>query len=513
MGRVKGTITVFLSLISVLFLSLICTAVESARIQGARAQAANVVDMGNYSVFGEFEQRLLEDYEIFAVNGAYGTGDFSIERVNGRLRTFMEKNSPAQSGGLAGLCFDPWQLGLEESEISEYALLTDQGGEAFYQQAVSFMKETAVTGTIGKLFQYHHDAQSAQSNQEDYQRGKNNSDAQMEDLEQQEAARIKELEEQAAAGENAGGDLVIVGEAPGEVVQENPLTVLEKLKRKSILDVVCSKYGVSERTVSKSEVASKRKLQTGNMELSGEHGGLTSDLLFREYLLDHFENYQDRNESGKLNYQIEYVIGGKRSDRENLKSVVRKLLLLREGCNYVYCIRNSDMSAQAGALAALLIGWLGIPPLVTVMKHALLLAWAYGESMLDVKTLMDGGHVPLVKTGATWRLTLDQLANLETLLSEDGGNRQEGADYQDHLRILLNLQSVSTQKKRALDLVEMNLSVLPGLSNFQADDCVVGIRTQVTWRIRPVFLRVSAAFLGVSAPGQTVTVNSGFAYE
>ena len=243
MGRVKGTITVFLSLISVLFLSLICTAVESARIQGARAQAANVVDMGNYSVFGEFEQRLLEDYEIFAVDGAYGTGDFSIERVNGRLRTFMEKNSPAQSGGLAGLCFDPWQLGLEESEISEYALLTDQGGEAFYQQAVSFMKETAVTGTIGKLFQYHHDAQSAQSNQEDYQRGKNNSDAQMEDLEQQEAARIKELEEQAAAGENAGGDLVIVGEAPGEVVQENPLTALEKLKRKSILDVSAANMG------------------------------------------------------------------------------------------------------------------------------------------------------------------------------------------------------------------------------------------------------------------------------
>ena len=51
MRKERGAITVFFSLVSVLFLSLICTAAESARIQGARAQAANIADMGNYSVF------------------------------------------------------------------------------------------------------------------------------------------------------------------------------------------------------------------------------------------------------------------------------------------------------------------------------------------------------------------------------------------------------------------------------------------------------------------------------
>ena len=38
----KGSITVFLSITCILFLSLICAAVESARIQGARAQSANI---------------------------------------------------------------------------------------------------------------------------------------------------------------------------------------------------------------------------------------------------------------------------------------------------------------------------------------------------------------------------------------------------------------------------------------------------------------------------------------
>ena len=52
----RGSITVFLSLISVIFLSLICTVIESARVQGARAQTANITDMANYSVFGEYEK-------------------------------------------------------------------------------------------------------------------------------------------------------------------------------------------------------------------------------------------------------------------------------------------------------------------------------------------------------------------------------------------------------------------------------------------------------------------------
>ena len=87
--EVKGTITVFLSLLSVIFLSLICTVIESARVAGARAQTANITDMGNYSVFSEYEKKLLEKYEIFSIDGSYGTGEFSIDKVNERMKQFM----------------------------------------------------------------------------------------------------------------------------------------------------------------------------------------------------------------------------------------------------------------------------------------------------------------------------------------------------------------------------------------------------------------------------------------
>ena len=57
----NGSITVFLSLLCVLFFSLICTAVESARVQGARTQTANIAGMATFSILGEFEKPLLDE--------------------------------------------------------------------------------------------------------------------------------------------------------------------------------------------------------------------------------------------------------------------------------------------------------------------------------------------------------------------------------------------------------------------------------------------------------------------
>ncbi len=513
----KGFITVFLSLVSVVFFSLICTAVEAVRVQGARAQAANITDMGNYSVFGEYEKKLLEDYEIFAVDGSLGTGDFSIDRINDRMKSYLICNANPKQEKLSGLCFDPWQLGLDSGKITEYALLTDQNGAAFYQQAVSYMKATAVTGAVGKLLQYNQDAQTAKNGQEMYEKEKYSSDREMKELEQQEAEKKKELEEQRKQqeGQMEQGNVLIppAENSPEERKTENPLKMMNKLRKKKILAIVCGSASLSSKKVGSRELASKRSGKKGKMKLEQPHGGLVSNLLFREYLLDRFPNYLSRESGGKLDYQIEYILCGKKSDQDNLKGVVQRLLLLREGMNYLYCVGDGEMNAQAGSLAALLIGWTGIPALTAVLKHGLLLGWAYGESLLDVKTLMDGGKIPLSKTPETWMVSLDHLGELAKLLEKDGSGRQEGVSYREYLRMLLNLQFVSIQKKRGLDMLELNLKSAPGLSDFQVNNCIVGMKSTTEWTIAPVFMRVPAVFLKTGTQSWNVTVNSGFAYD
>lgn len=83
MYRNKGTITVFLSLISMLFLSLFCTMAESVRVQAARFQAAAAFDMGLFSIFGEYDRVLLEEYDLWFLDGS------SEEQ---KIREVLEKN-------------------------------------------------------------------------------------------------------------------------------------------------------------------------------------------------------------------------------------------------------------------------------------------------------------------------------------------------------------------------------------------------------------------------------------
>ena len=84
MYRCKGTITVFLSIVSILFLSLACTLVESARLQGARAKAAAVSDISLFSVFGEYERGLLKNYDVYFPPGGPGRGGM-MDRFDGIL--------------------------------------------------------------------------------------------------------------------------------------------------------------------------------------------------------------------------------------------------------------------------------------------------------------------------------------------------------------------------------------------------------------------------------------------
>ena len=100
----KGSITVFLSLTCILFLALICTAVESARVQGAKTQTANVAGMGNFSVLGEFEKELLDEYDrndsIFITRNRNG---ITVENLSNILkRNDLKKSDAYQSNFLEG---------------------------------------------------------------------------------------------------------------------------------------------------------------------------------------------------------------------------------------------------------------------------------------------------------------------------------------------------------------------------------------------------------------------------
>ena len=510
--------TVMFALLTTAFLGLMFLLIDSVRYRGLHAVAAWVTDMGNHSVFGEFEKKLLTDFDLFALDGAYGTGDFSIARVEGRLDEFVTLNTEPTASGLGIFCFDPWQLKASDVKITGHTLLSDGGGEALYQEAVAFMHKTAIMNVTGKLINLYQDAQDAEEKKEQYEQEKMNADREMEELEKQEAQKKQELEEEIETEkEETGGEVDPALQSQAEEMEEskkikNPLPALARLAGKDILSIVCPGMKISEASVGRSELASGRKLKKGNLPVAKKYGGLIDNLIFREYLLDHLACCMDEPRGGKLAYEIEYLLGGKRTDRKNLKTVVTELLLIREGCNYLYCVSNEEMKAEAGAVATVLIGWMGIPALTAVLQHALMLGWAYAESLMDVRGIMAGGRVPLIKTPETWTLSLENLAGIIELLEGGGNQGKEGLAYREYLRILLNLQWVSEQKKRAVDLVELRVRAGTGLTSFKADQCLVTMKDEIEYTAAPLFSRVTGVFMGLAGPAWHDRVQGGFSY-
>ena len=279
--------------------------------------------------------------------------------------------------------------------------------------------------------------------------------------------------------------------------------------------VVKDPASVSQKTIEKSELPTGRSLEKGNMEVACKESGLTADAIFQDYLAEHFPcmtSEEEKKTEGALEYQLEYILGGKASDMENLKYVVNRLLLLRDGPNFVFALADPTMRRQADALAVSLAGVTGAAILAPVVTTALLLAWAYGESLLDVRTLLSGGKVELVKNAENWKLSLSRLGKILEVLKECDEGGGQGLGYEEYLRLLLAAKSGMSYVMRTLDMIEADLRLQKGTENFQADHCLVRVQAKTEWRLPAVFLRVPMAFLGRGGNGQNFSVNGYSGY-
>lgn len=508
--RCTGAITVFLSLVSVLVLSLICTLAESARVQGARAQASAVTDLGLFSVFAEYDRDLLESFDVLFLDGSYGGGSFEQERIALQLRNYMEYNIEPAKGLNVPRSFLIFPMSSGQIQITEYALATDGQGAVFYNQAVRNLKENLGSQVLRRYLENSKDAQKQDEDGRNYEQSDREIEKRLEELEEERAQREEEQNQEGEEEtESAPGDEENVQAEPAPVT--NPLDTIKRIKEMGILElVVGDTSGLSDKKADKSQLPSVRGLNQGSLDCKKD-AGIANEAVFQEYLLEHFSCMPQRKQAGSLDYQIEYILAGKDSDIENLKNIVHRLLLLREGVNFAYAVANADMRKQAGILALALTAGVGVPGLTAAVRAALLLAWAYGESLLDVRTLLAGGKVPLAKTADTWKLSLENLGNLETVLTECDQGGGKGQSYVDYLRILLCLGGKDKYPLRALDMSEGVLRQA-GQKNARADHWVAEVKAQVQWEIKPVFLRVPAVFLGLNSQGTSYSVSGGLAY-
>ncbi len=254
---------------------------------------------------------------------------------------------------------------------------------------------------------------------------------------------------------------------------------------------------LSGREIDLGKQASKRVLNTGRGSFPARTGmnGLEERLLFNEYILQNFTNAaadsreDDENkeesaseaEDRSLAYEVEYILSGKPSDKENLESVLMKIFLVRVALNYAFLLGNSGKQAEAEAAAATISLLLLMPEGIEIIKQLILLAWAAGESVVDIRTLLSGKRAALIKTDKNWQTSLSDLITMgNSSAQSEGENMTDGISYEDYLRAFLFLADQEDTAMRSVDRIEENLVVQHGMDFFQADHCVTKLKVKNT---------------------------------
>ena len=147
--------------------------------------------------------------------------------------------------------------------------------------------------------------------------------------------------------------------------------------------------------------------------------------------------------------------------------------------NYAYLMSSSEKQGEAAALALTITTLLLMPELEEGMKQLLLILWGYGESVLDIRSLLDGKRAAMMKNDENWQLQLSSLFRLGTAGDvQESRDEEGGLTYIQYLQILLFIASDGQLTMRTLDRVEQNLIQEQGLSGFRADSCVTKLKIQ-----------------------------------
>lgn len=205
--------------------------------------------------------------------------------------------------------------------------------------------------------------------------------------------------------------------------------------------------------------------------------------LFSSYITEHFGNYTKVKEETALDYEAEYILCGKESDRENLSDCVTKLVLLRCGVNYISLILDSSKQAQIKELATSIS--CGQVYVMKIAEFLITFAWVAAESMLDAKALLQGKRVPLLKQQDDWFFSLSGLLNF-TGNEEADTDEKKGLSYEEYLRILLLLEKEHTQVFQTMDLIQANMCRNENAA-FRMKDCFVGVVIEAAFAAPQVF--------------------------
>lgn len=427
MGFRGGSLTIFLALTMTGFLTFCLVITEGVRLYFLKAGAEQAIELAEFSVLSEYQYELLQNYGLLFLELDYEQGKEDTPLLKQRMQDYISKNID--------------EVKTLSLETGNFQRATDNGGQPFFEQAVELMK----VRTGYKIFEELAGITDGL--------GTENVDL------------GKLLEENTSAANSLLGEYV---DEDGSPLIQISLPRVSFPSVKALTEAVLgSESMISDKSVNLEERIMKRKLSAGSAKK--EKNKFTEMQLFHGYLFEHFYHYGATNSHiwrSALEYQLEYIIFGKESDRENLENMMWRIFLLRAGGNYLLYHQDSRRLAEAEAEATALAGIFGNEPLIKAVREILLIAQAIEDGIEDTKAIFSGAKVPLYENGIFRRIQMG---------------------YEQYLYFFLSTTDQTQKIYRSMDLVELEIREKSGYQEFCLDHCTDYFEVEWVWQTESIF--------------------------
>ncbi len=455
--KVRGSMTVFAALLFMLVASLLFALLEAARVNMLEAYANMTSEMAVESVFAEYQPGLWEDYHLLCLDGAYGGTAFSEEYVTGALDTRIRMNLDTQGDESRIM-----ELAYTSAIPEEYQVLTDGNGRVFLQCISDYMQENLPLMAVQALYERYAGEQAIEEGKSVDDSVQNAKEA-LEEVQRQKKVRTQ---------------------------NENPIDTVLSCKQSLLLGMVVKDVeSLSAQKLVQADCLQKRVLQSGTNTQIPEVEWYDR-ILVLEYADNFFSDYSAPQNDRALAYELEYVVCGKASDRENLEAVVERLLLAREAANVIHIMLNQEKRLVISEAAVALAGATANPAVVKVVEYGLIGAWAYAESILDIRALLCGDRIALIKNEEQWT---SSLMNLSQILEGSlcASDCEGGWSYQDYLKGFLLTMTERNLAYRMMDVMEQNIRRTYAYRNCRMDHMLSAASYMITYEADSLFWNFS----------------------
>lgn len=418
-----------------------------------RAQIELATDAAVNSVLGEFNRELLKQYDLFFIDASFGTADPSEENIRAHLENYLAMNYGRSDRMAFGNTRTFTGLQTKSLEITGTRCAADQDADALREQVYAYMSADPAGSVVSSVLAEADHFNGLGLDTGEWQRKKAENDAEKEKLFQE----AEEKQEADGNGEELEDPVKAAGDFFSNLALEQTMEGGEE---------------ISEATAETKLLLSNRAFHTGeNLEPENTHSYPRADtVIFDEYILEKCNAWKNGIKKSRLQYEAEYILFGQNADRDNLGRMSAALLLSRQAANCISIFADSAKCTEAEAMASAAAIILLMPEAEEVIKASILFAWAYTESLQDVKTLFAGGRVPLIKSSSDWKTTIFSIfAPGVSTHGETGGT---GLNYSDYLRIFLFLENGSMKNYRLMDVMEMDIRETEGNEHFRMDWCI-----------------------------------------